>query len=56
MLADLVVIEGDPLADVRVLTQPERVWLVLKEGRPVAGRALAGELQRESTEDRRDEP
>lgn len=45
MLADLVVIEGDPLADVRLLTQPERVWLVLKEGRPVAGRALAPELR-----------
>jgi imidazolonepropionase-like amidohydrolase len=45
MLADLVVIEGDPLADVRLLTQPERVWLVLKDGRPVAGQALAPELR-----------
>jgi imidazolonepropionase-like amidohydrolase len=39
-LADLVVVDGDPLADVRVLTDPERIWLVLKEGRPVAGQSL----------------
>jgi len=45
MLADIVVIEGDPLADVRLLTQPERVWLVLKDGRPVVGQALTPELR-----------
>lgn len=39
-LADLLVVDGDPLADVRVLTDPDRVWLVLKAGRPVAGRRL----------------
>jgi imidazolonepropionase-like amidohydrolase len=39
-VADLFVVDGDPLADVTVLTQPERIWLVVKEGRPVAGRAL----------------
>ena len=42
--ADLVIVSGDPLADVRVLTQPEGIWLVLKEGRAVAGRALARDL------------
>jgi imidazolonepropionase-like amidohydrolase len=36
--ADLLVIEGDPLEDVRVLLDGERRWLVLKEGRPVAGK------------------
>jgi imidazolonepropionase-like amidohydrolase len=40
-VADLVVVDGDPLADVRLLNQPDRIWLVVKEGRPVAGRALA---------------
>ena len=44
LAADLVVVSGDPLADVRVLTRPEQIWLVLKGGRPVAGQALAREL------------
>jgi imidazolonepropionase-like amidohydrolase len=39
--ADLVVVDGDPLADVRVLADPERIWLVVKDGRAVAGRLLA---------------
>ncbi len=44
-LADLVVIDGDPLADVRVLADSDRIWLVLKEGRVVAGTATeAGPL------------
>jgi imidazolonepropionase-like amidohydrolase len=43
--ADLVVVDGDPLRDVRVLLEPGRMWLVVKDGRPVAGRALAGTLQ-----------
>jgi imidazolonepropionase-like amidohydrolase len=42
--ADLVVVDGDPLADIRVLTQPERIWLVVRDGRHVAGRALAVDL------------
>ena len=37
--ADLLVVDGDPLTDIRVLNQPERVWLVLQGGRVVAGRA-----------------
>ena len=44
-VADLLIVSGDPLADIRVLTQPEQIWLVLKDGRPVAGRALASELR-----------
>ena len=39
-LADLLVVDGDPLADVRVLADDARRWLVLLSGRPVAGRAL----------------
>ena len=38
--ADLVVVEADPLADVTLLTKPDTVWLVLKEGQALAGRAL----------------
>jgi imidazolonepropionase-like amidohydrolase len=30
--ADLVVVDGDPLADVGILTDPERIRLVLKDG------------------------
>ena len=39
--ADLVVLDGDPLADVRALLDASRIWLVLKTGKPVAGAALA---------------
>jgi imidazolonepropionase-like amidohydrolase len=41
--ADLLVIDGDPLADVRVLADPSRIWLVVRGGRPVAGTALTGD-------------
>ncbi len=44
-VADLVVVDGDPLADVRVLADPSRIWLVLRQGRPVAGTALTGASQ-----------
>jgi imidazolonepropionase-like amidohydrolase len=40
-LADLLVVDGDPLTDVSVLADDARRWLVLLAGRPVAGRALA---------------
>jgi imidazolonepropionase-like amidohydrolase len=36
-VADLLVVDGDPLADVRVLNDPARVWLVMQEGTIVAG-------------------
>lgn len=37
--ADLLVVDGDPLADVRVLNDPGRIWLVLKDGQVVGGAA-----------------
>ena len=41
--ADLLVVDGDPLADPSVLCDRERIWLVLRLGKPAAGSAL--ELQ-----------
>jgi imidazolonepropionase-like amidohydrolase len=38
--ADLLVVDGDPLADPRLLLDAERVWLVVQAGRSVAGAAL----------------
>ncbi|MGH8924628.1 MAG: amidohydrolase family protein [Acidimicrobiia bacterium] len=51
-LADLVLVDGDPLEDPSILTDRQRIWLVLKSGRAVAGAALdpptrGGALQRE---------
>lgn len=40
LLADIVVIDGDPLADPRVLLRPERIWLVLHNGEPAAGAVM----------------
>jgi imidazolonepropionase-like amidohydrolase len=37
-LADLLIVDGDPLADIRILQDARQLALVLKEGRPVAGR------------------
>jgi imidazolonepropionase-like amidohydrolase len=39
-LADLLVVDGDPLARPELLTERERIWLVLRLGEPVAGTAL----------------
>ncbi len=36
-VADLLIVDGDPLADIRVLNDPASVWLVVQEGRIVAG-------------------
>jgi imidazolonepropionase-like amidohydrolase len=36
--ADLVVVDGDPLRDVRVLQNPRRIKLVLKDGVAVTRR------------------
>jgi imidazolonepropionase-like amidohydrolase len=41
-VADLVVVDGDPLADIQVLTDRASIWLVVQAGRPVAGRAVEG--------------
>lgn len=37
-IADLLVIDGDPLADVGVLRGPERIWMVIQGGNVVASR------------------
>jgi imidazolonepropionase-like amidohydrolase len=39
--ADLVVVDGDPLANPAVLSDLARIWLVARDGVPVAGAALA---------------
>lgn len=39
-LADLVVVDGDPLADPALLRERDRIWLVLQRGDPVAGAAF----------------
>jgi imidazolonepropionase-like amidohydrolase len=38
--ADLLVLEGDPLRDLRLILDPDRIWLVLRDGEPVAGTSL----------------
>jgi imidazolonepropionase-like amidohydrolase len=38
-IADLVVVDGDPIDEPRVLADRDRIWLVLRMGRPVAGAA-----------------
>ena len=43
--ADLVVVDGDPLKDVRVLGDHERMRLVMLEGRAVAGREIGVSAQ-----------
>jgi imidazolonepropionase-like amidohydrolase len=37
-IADLLVIDGDPLEDVDVLRRPEQIWMVIQGGDVVAGR------------------
>jgi len=39
-LADLVIVDGDPVQEPRLLADPERIWLVLQLGVPAAGQAL----------------
>ncbi len=39
--ADLLVLDGDPLADPAVLLDPVRRWLVIQGGRTVAGEGMA---------------
>jgi len=40
-LADLTIVDGDPLAEPYLLSDPGRIWLVLQQGVPVAGQVLA---------------
>jgi imidazolonepropionase-like amidohydrolase len=42
-IADLVVVDGDPLSVPGLLRRRERIWLVLQLGEPVAGVALERE-------------
>jgi imidazolonepropionase-like amidohydrolase len=41
-LADLLVVDGDPLTDIGVLADPARIHLVVQLGTPVAGARIAG--------------
>src|SRR5947209_12379262 len=43
-VADLLVVDGDPLSDVRILRDLDRVWMVIQSGRVVARRGPAAEL------------
>ena len=43
-LADLLIVDGDPLTDPAVLRIRDRIWLVLQLGEPVAGAALETRL------------
>ncbi|MGH3420087.1 MAG: hypothetical protein ACRDOD_10930, partial [Streptosporangiaceae bacterium] len=36
-------VDGDPLTEPRLLSDPGRIWLVLQLGVPVAGQALTNE-------------
>ena len=42
-LADLAIVDGDPLAEPGLLSDPGRIWLVLQQGVPVAGQALVNQ-------------
>jgi imidazolonepropionase-like amidohydrolase len=42
-LADLTIVDGDPLTELRLLSDPGRIWLVLQLGVPVAGQLLANQ-------------
>jgi imidazolonepropionase-like amidohydrolase len=39
-LADLIIVDGDPLREPQLLSDPARIWLVLQLGVPVAGQVL----------------
>ncbi|HSM44620.1 MAG TPA: amidohydrolase family protein [Acidimicrobiia bacterium] len=43
-LADLVVVDGDPLDDISVLLDPDRIHLVLQGGEPMAGAVMEAKL------------
>jgi imidazolonepropionase-like amidohydrolase len=39
-VADLIAVDGDPLSEPALLCDPNRIWLVARDGLPVAGTAL----------------
>jgi imidazolonepropionase-like amidohydrolase len=43
-LADLVIVDGDPVREPGLLADPGRIWLVLQLGVPAAGQALEAPL------------
>jgi imidazolonepropionase-like amidohydrolase len=43
-LADVLVVDGDPVADPTLLSARDRIWLVLQGGTAVAGAALQRDL------------
>jgi imidazolonepropionase-like amidohydrolase len=43
-LADLLIVDGDPLAEPELLADRSRIWLVLQLGVPVAGQALEQDI------------
>jgi imidazolonepropionase-like amidohydrolase len=43
-LADLLIIDGDPVTEPELLADSTRIWLVLRLGVPVAGQALERDL------------
>jgi len=43
-LADLLIVDGDPLAEPELLADSRRIWLVLQLGVPVAGQAMEQEI------------
>ena len=43
-LADLVIVDGDPVREPRLLADPGRIWLVLQLGAPAAGQTLEAPL------------
>ena len=48
-LADLIVVDGDPLTEPQLLSDPGRIWLVLQLGVPVAGQALSSQAPGEQS-------
>lgn len=43
-LADLIIVDGNPLTEPRLLSDAGRIWLVLQLGVPVAGQALSRQV------------
>jgi imidazolonepropionase-like amidohydrolase len=45
-IADLVIVDGDPVAEPELLRDPARIWLVIQHGEPAAGAVLENPLER----------